>query len=299
MTEVRNVILRKFRTPAQIFLLLVCSSTLLLVSSCKDLTDVIEVPGFSVPSLGVPTFTPTTLDTHTLPGGTGDPTDNVLVTIAIQVKAFDSVGISGVTASVSSPGWTQTNEPSTTLVNLSLNDDGASPDSKAHDSIYSGTATFEIFRYQVGTYNIQVKAVNTLGTPVTRIASVTLTNSANHAPHIDATKATKDTLTLGTVTVVDTLTAKISDVESLRDILSVTTRATKPDGTLAGVTVSLYDDGDGAHADAAKGDGIYSAGIVLDPNAVPPPQKGTYVFKFIATDKSGATATDSTKITVQ
>jgi len=119
-------------------------------------------------------------------------------------------------------------------------------------------------------------------------------------PHFDSIAAVPDTLTLvDTAISVGLLTAHVTDAEGARDILSVTTRATKPDGTEANTVVYLFDDGDPGHADASRGDGWYSSGIKLDPHSNPPPEKGTYVFHFIATDKSGAIGKDSVSVVVQ
>jgi hypothetical protein len=270
-------------------------------SSCKDLTTPIDSRQYSTPRISFVAPVQDTIDTYKLPGGSGLPSDNVVVRITVSVKASDSLGISGVAGRVLSPTWTLTNQPSKVLQNFSLTDDGQNGDAVAGDGVFTGQTSFEILRYEIGTYHFQLQAFNVQGT-----ASQSLTipfyliNSNNHAPHIDSLAAAPDTLKLvDTAISVGALMAKVSDAEGRLDLLSVTAQATKPDGTQANTLVYLFDDGDASHADQVAGDNIYSSGIKLDPHASPPPQKGKYVFHFVATDKSGAVGQDSLIVVVQ
>lgn len=272
-----------------------------IFSSCKDLTTPIDSRQYSTPLISFVSPVNDTIDTYKLPGGSGLPGDNVIVRLTAMVKASDSLGISGVVGRVLSPSWNLTNESSVVLQNFPMTDDGQNGDVTAGDGTYTGQTSFEIFRYEIGTYHLELQANNVQGT-----ASQSLTipfyliNSNDHAPHFDSLAAVPDTLTLvDTSITVGALMAKVSDKEGSRDILSVTAQATKPDGTLANTLVYLFDDGSPVHADAVAGDSVYSTGIKLDPHSNPPPLKGNYVFHFVATDKSGATGQDSLTVVVR
>jgi len=225
----------------------------------------------------------------------------VIVSLTVEVRASDSIGINNVVGTVLSPSWPLTNEASGVLQHFPLNDQGIDGDAVAGDGVFTGKTNFSIFRYEIGTYHLQLQAINVQGSASPSITiPFYLINSHNHPPHIDSAWAVPDTLVLvDTAISVGVLMAKVTDPESRRDILSVTTRATKPDGTEANTLVYLFDDGDPSHADAVAGDNIYSSGIKLDPHAVPPPQKGNYVFHFVATDKSGAVGQDSLTVVVK
>jgi len=272
---------------------------LAFLSSCGDLTTVIDTPNFTIPSLISPTISETTIDTKTLPGGTGQPTDNVVVTVTISAKAFDSTGISGVSGSIFSPAWPETQEASSTIANFSLHDDGLDGDVKAGDSVFTATVSFEIYRYQIGLYRITLIGYNNLNTPSNRATlSLKLFNSGNRPPVLTNALSTQDTLDLiDNQITADTLRVTVADPESSNDILKVETQAKKPNGELANTIVKLYDDGDPEHADEIKGDGIFSTGIKLDPSSNP--DKGEYTFVFTATDKSNAKSTAEVKLVVR
>lgn len=282
-----------------VFLLFVLA---LFSFSCKELTSVIDAPSFTIPVLHFPStgvVDRDTIDTKLVPGGTGASTDNVVVNFTVRIFASDSTGISGVSGSILSPNWPETGETSTTLSNFQLHDDGKDGDAVAGDSVFTGNVSFEIYRYQIGKYNLRFQAVNNLNTSSTILFyPVTLINTGNHPPKFEFVQTTKDTLVLADSIDAAVLTAKLSDVEGMRDILSVKTQATKPDGTLSNTVVTLFDDGlKEQHADEIKGDSVYSTGIKLDPASNP--EKGAYTFRFIAQDKSNARDTASLVIFVK
>jgi hypothetical protein len=232
------------------------------------------------------------IDTDTLNGGGGQFSDLVTDSITVTVFAFDSTGISGVAGRLSSPDWVLTNQPATVLANF--------PFTQISDSVWRGTVSFQIFRFEVGTYLLWMQAYNTTGISTVPINySIQISYSKNHPPVIDSVWGVPDTLKIGAGIASGSIHAKVTDPEGWFDLYSVLSSVTLPNGTTSTGQLQLFDDGLSSHADDIKADGIFSIPISFDPNATPAPQKGKYVYHFVASDKSGATAADSLTIVVQ
>jgi hypothetical protein len=265
---------------------------ILAMAGCKSLTSPVDVPTVSIPQMRITNVQYARIDTDTLNGGNGLFNDLVTDSITVTVFAFDSTGISGVAGRLSSPDWVFTNQPATVLANF--------PFSQISDSVWRGTVSFQIFRYEVGTYLLWVQTYNTAGIAAVPVNySVQISYSKNHPPVIDSVWGVPDTLKIGTGITSGSIHAKVSDPEGWFDLYSVFATVTLPDGTTAPTQLQLFDDGLAAHADDFKADGVFSIPISFDPNATPAPLKGKYVYHFVASDKSGATATDSLTIVVQ
>jgi hypothetical protein len=257
--------------------LIICA--LLILSSCeKKESGVVDSVG-TAPLITQIALSPSLINSDTINVGSNRQPDDVLTittTLAAHVQASTSLPIS-VT-------YTVTSSDSLNIVSSgTLLDDGQVPDLAKGDGLFSGQATFQIRRVQVGTYAVEVIAEsdnayrsNALITPLTVFRG-------NHAPTISDLVG-PDTIKLGNQSQVLLLTVNARDADGLTDVARVVFNSYKPDGSASGGNPFLmYDDGLlDAHGDEKPGDGIFSLLVKLPSNT----QLGTYRFEFQAFDRS-------------
>ncbi|MHA1284203.1 MAG: choice-of-anchor X domain-containing protein [Promethearchaeota archaeon] len=196
----------------------------------------------------------------------GDPEAGDILTIYATVT--DSSGVSSVTAYIEHPD-------ETIIQTLTLYDDGTHGDPTAGDNNY--TNTWDCSGYAVGTYYIDIRAVDASPSSNTRNSDNAGTFSLQDltAPTVDTVQALPDPLELESTI---TITAQVNDFSG---ISTVTAYVQHPDGTNI-ETLTLYDDG--THGDSSAGDNTYTnQWTSTSSNAL-----GTYYVDIRAIDSSPA-----------
>lgn len=248
----------------------------ILPTGCEDNNlSTIDFTGLP-PSINSSRISPDSLNIDLLqPSG-----DGYSVTVTIRAIASDPDGsntISSVTAEIFRPRATSS------LLQVTLRDDGIAPDPVNGDLEFSASATFTLTRPQTGTYRIQVTArdrnnlrSNTFETPIV------LTRN-NTAPLLDEqTLIAPDTVTrpaTGSSTFFVSIAA--SDADGIQDIREVYLLNLQTQNR-----TFLLDDGNVTQpggissGDLLAGDGVFSVTLQL-PSTIPP---GAYPFLLQATD---------------
>lgn len=240
---------------------------------------VIDVSG-DIPLLTSVVVSPSSINTDSINVGPNrQPEDTLHLKIAIVAQVRPPAGSqqsSSVLFSLFPGGST------TPLALGQLADDGSDPDQSRGDGTYSGWATFQIERVEIGTYQVEVTAEaqsgfrsNTLIVPLQIVRG-------NHPPLLSDLQA-PDTIRLASHDQLLMLQVSASDPDGLGDIQRVLFNSYRPNGTpSSGNPFQMFDDGDDSHGDLTRGDGIYSLTIVLPSTS----QIGTYRFEFQAFDRS-------------
>lgn len=178
---------------------------------------------------------------------------------------------------------------SSPLLRTSLMDNGVSPDSVAHDGIFSGSFAFQATRAQAGSYRVGISAVNDNGQRSGTLTTTMLVTRNNSAPYLDSLSLqAPDTLTRPSVgSTLFMITIAASDSDGLADIRQVFLQ------NLASSNRDfLLDDGgigqpNGiSSGDELAGDGIFSIVFQL-PSTVPP---GEYHYILQASDSFADTS---------
>ncbi len=193
-----------------------------------------------------------------------------------------------ITASVVRTGST------TQATQISLRDDGVSPDQTANDSVYSGHLQFGISRAQAGRYRVRIVATAIDGSVSNTLEKTLKLERRNARPQL-LDVSLPDSVTLP---ITDTLkiqfTATVADSDGLADIREVFFRRVSPpdptkflmrdDGSLdpavniGGIFLRSGDD--------VPGDGKYSFLIPVLPTST----RRTNVFDFQCVDSFGDTS---------
>jgi hypothetical protein len=240
---------------------------------------VIDVNG-AVPLLTAVILSPSSINTDSINvGPTRLPEDILQLKVAIFAQATVPAG----TQHIGSVAFSVLQEGSSSPLALGkLIDDGSAPDQLKGDGTYSGWATFQIERVEIGAFQVEVTAEAENGFHSSTLISPLQIIRGNHPPTISDLQA-PGTVRLASQDQLLTLHVKASDPDGLADVQRVVFNSYRPDGTPStGNPFQLYDDGDASHGDEARGDGIYSIRIVLPSTS----QRGTYRFEFQASDRS-------------
>ena len=266
---------------------------LLFTVGCEKKTDSI------VDSMGLPPIllqadiTPSSINSDSINfGGNRNPDDllTMSTTISARVSASSENPILSVRFSVKSPSSSQS------ISDGELLDNGAGVDRVKGDSLFSGKASFQIKRVEIGIFKVEISAEARNGFQSSTAVAPLTVYRGNHPPILSSLNA-PDTLKLANQTQVLTLSIKASDPDGLSDVARVIFNSYKPDGSASsGNPFQMYDDGTTAHGDVTAGDGTYSLVITLPSTT----QTGTYRFEFQAFDRSNeSSATVIHRVTVK
>jgi hypothetical protein len=225
------------------------------------------------------TTSPSSFNSDSINVGASRKPDDLLPLAAIitaRTTAYDENPLQSVRFSIKSPSG------DATLAEGVLVDDGSGADQSKGDGIYSGKATFQIQRVEVGVFRIEVSAQALNGFKSNTVIAPISVFRGNKSPVISDLQA-PDTVQLGNDSQLLTLRIKVSDPDGLSDVVRVVFNSFRPDGgASSGNPFQMYDDGSATHGDDKAGDGSYSLIITLPPTS----QTGTYRFEFQAFDRS-------------
>ena len=261
-----------------------CAMLSLCWIGCEQISQSAIDPSYGPPVLLQVSASVSAINTDTMNvGPTRKPEDLLPISLTVTAKLppDDTRIVSTVQMRIFDP------EVTDPLSSSSLLDDGTPPDQVKGDGIYTAKASFQIQRYQVGIFSLEVVAVgindfrsNTLLLPIAIFRG-------NHAPVASIMQAA-DTVKLGSDSQLLTLRLRVADEDGLPDITKVIFNSYRPDGSASsGNPFQMYDDGSTTHGDEKAGDGIFSLLITLPPTTQP----GTYRFAFQAVDRSNAAST--------
>ena len=252
---------------------------MLAIGCERSENSVLESVG-AAPNLSEVSISPSTINTDSITvGATRKPDDILPVKVAVFGRVSHQLG----SPNISAVRFTVNREAgSSSLAIGELFDNGADPDRLKGDGIYSGRASFQIKRVEIGTYHIEVTAEDFKGyTSNTAILPLQIIRT-NQPPVLSDLQA-PDTIKLASQDQLLVLQVKASDPNGLEDVQRVVFNSFNPAGIpSASNPFQMFDDGDANHGDATRGDGVYSLRIVL-PSTTP---TGTYRFEFQAFDKS-------------
>lgn len=159
---------------------------------------------------------------------------------------------------------------------------------------YSGKVSFQIKRIEVGTYQVEIFALNKAGMQSNGFILPLVIFRSNKPPALSNLQA-PDSVSLGNQDQTILLQVKATDPDGLNDIQKVIFNSFRPNGQPSSGNPFLMHD-DGSNGDITQGDGIYSLRIILPATT----QTGVYRFEFQALDKSnGSSNTIIHRITVK
>jgi hypothetical protein len=242
--------------------------------SCeKDDPTVID-PTLSFPRILSAYVTPNSFDTTSLNS-------------VIGATVSSDLPVSNVTARVLNPD-------NVLLATIELKDDGVAPDDTAGDGKYTARMNFTLDCKLVGSYKIEISAINSAGLSSNLFnVGFNVTNTNNHPP-ILTNVISPDSLRRpsginGDSVEISFLKAFPTDPDGICDVSQVYFHSFKPDGTPTnqGNAIPLYDDG--TNCDTIPGDGKFSLCIKIVNNPLDPhynePPLGNYKFKYNALDR--------------
>jgi hypothetical protein len=268
-------------------------ATLLFAVGCEKKTDSIVDSVGHPPILLQAAITPSSINSDSINiGGSRSPDDllSLSTTISARVTASSDNPILSVDFSVKSPSFNQF------ISDGELLDDGVGADRVKGDSLFTGRATFQIKRVEIGVFKLEISAKAQNGFQSNTAVAPLTVYRGNHPPTLSNLDA-PDTLKLANESQLLTLRIKASDPDGLSDLARVIFNSYKPDGSASsGNPFQMYDDGSTAHGDLTAGDGTYSLIITLPSTT----QTGTYRFEFRAFDRSNeSSATVIHQVTVK
>jgi len=252
----------------------------LLASSCERTENSVLESAGAAPTLSEVSISPTTINTDSITvGSTRKPDDILQLRVAIFARASHLLGsqnISAVRFAIGREGG------SSTLSTGELFDNGSEPDQLKGDGIYSGRASFQIQRVEIGTYLAEVSAEDLKGYVSNEVILPLQIIRTNQPPVLSDLQA-PNTVKLASQDQLLVLQVKASDPNGLEDVQRVVFNSFRPDGgASSGNPFQMFDDGDSNHGDATEGDRVYSLRIILPSTT----QIGTYRFEFQAFDKA-------------
>jgi hypothetical protein len=225
-------------------------------------------------------------------GGSRNPDDllSLSTIISAWVTASSDNPVSNVRFSLKNPSSNQT------ISDGELLDNGGGVDRTKGDSLFTGKATFQIKRVEIGIFRVEIYAEAQNGFQSNTAVAPLTVYRGNHPPALSGLDA-PDTVKLANQTQLLTLRIKATDPDGVSDIARVIFNSYKPDTSASsGNPFQMYDDGAASHGDLAAGDGTYSLIITLPSTT----QTGTYRFEFQAFDRSNeASATIVHRVTVK
>ena len=251
-----------------------------LASSCERTENSVLESAGAAPTLSEVSLSPTTINTDSITvGSTRKPDDILQLRVAIFARASHPLGsqnISAVRFAIGREGG------SSTLSTGELFDNGSEPDQLKGDGIFSGRASFQIQRVEIGTYLAEVSAEDLKGYVSNAVILPLQIIRTNQPPALSDLQA-PNTVKLASQDQLLVLQVKASDPNGLEDVQRVVFNSFRPDGSASsGNPFQMYDDGDPNHGDATEGDRVYSLRIILPSTT----QIGTYRFEFQAFDKA-------------
>lgn len=248
-----------------------------LLGSCERKSNGVIDSSGTAPFLTEVTLSPSQVNSDSINvGAIRQPSDLLTITTTIvgQVQANSQHPVT-VNYSISSPD-------SLNIVSTgALLDDGQAPDQAKGDGLFTGKASFQIRRVQVGLFAVEVCAESDDGYSSNAIILPLAVFRGNHPPVLSDLVA-PDTVKLGGQSPALLLRVRASDPDGLSDVARVVFNSYKPDGSASGGNpFIMYDDGLPAHGDEKAGDGIFSY-LNTDLKGA---QLGTFRFEFQAFDR--------------
>ena len=244
-----------------------------LFSSCEKKFDSILDPVQNPPAAIDASFSLSVINTDTINvGNVRKPDDALTIRGVVSIRVFHLQG----KKEISAVKYSIKDQSSSIVGEGTIHDDGITPDRNANDSSFSGYAQFQIQRVFVGILNLSIWSENNAGqmsnTAVLPISIIRL----NHPPLISDLIA-PSTINLATTTSFD-ITVKVIDPDGQNDIKSVSRY------TPSGKVLPLF----------PSNDSTYIETVTL----VPPPDPGSYLFRFRAVDRSNDSSNVVTKTIV-
>ena len=246
------------------FFILIVLLVLFCISGCeKNYSTIIDSTAHA-PVIKDGSFSLSVINTDTI-NLAGHPVRSPDDTVTIRGIAQARIDSSFNGTNVSLVGYSVVNiNFSSSLTEGTLHDDGIFPDIIAHDNVYSGYVEFQIQRVFVGSFSISLWSESTAGylsnTLILPIQIVRL----NHPPVLSDLIA-PDTINLTIVNAFE-ISVKVIDTDGQNDIKTVSRF------TPSGKVLPLH----------ASNDSLYEETVSL----TPPPDLGSYLFRFRAADRS-------------
>ncbi|MBI5464165.1 MAG: hypothetical protein HY966_04340 [Ignavibacteriales bacterium] len=237
----------------------------------------------SAPTIGIPTVSPSSINTDTMKVNGAVGSDDVLsISLTASVRAAHRDGLSAI-ANVT---YSLTDFRSATIfASGALVDDASHGDAKANDSLFSSTFGFGFPRQPETTLWLKVEAADRLGYASNQVL-VPVRIGGKDQPPVLVSVSCPDTLRLNGTTQLLQLRATVSDPDGLTDVQKVFFNSFKPDGSpSSGNPFQMFDDGaaGGPSGDTVAGDGVFSLKVQLPSTTTP----GAYRFEFQAVDRTG------------
>ncbi|MFH0989791.1 MAG: hypothetical protein V1799_07230 [bacterium] len=259
---------------------------MLMSSGCERKHEELVDSTVTLPVLQQAQLFPTEINTDTIVIGSVRNPDDIL-TLSPILTAFLSSPVDSGTVVQYSIRKTIGEPPFSTG---QLNDNGIKPDLRQRDGIFTGLATLNIKRSDVGSYHFELAAFTAEGLRSTTFFLPLKVYRSNKAPVLSNLSA-PDTVKLANQTQLLLLTVKVTDSDGLSDIQRVIFNSYRPDGSSSsGNPFKMYDDGsesilfppEGKSGDQVKSDGVFSLMISMPATT----STGTYRFEFQAFDRS-------------
>ena len=224
-------------------------------------------------------ISPTSINSDSINIGPSRTPDDVLpltVTLTARVDGSQGNPISTVHFSLKDP------ISNSTISDGELFDNGLGIDQTKSDGVYSGKASFEIKRVEIGIFRFELFAEAENGFQSNTVLAPLSIYRGNRPPAI-LDLDIPDTLQLRSQAQLLTLRVRAGDPDGLADIARVIFNSYKPDGIAStGNPFQMYDDGSTNHGDERAGDGVFSLIITLPSTTL----TGVYRFEFQAFDRS-------------
>lgn len=251
---------------------------MVLIGSCESKDNGIVDSVGAAPLLTQVSLSPSQVNTDSINVGASRQPDDLLTITTTIVGRVQANFQHPVTVS-----YSVTSSDSLIIVTRGvLLDDGQAPDQTKGDGLFSGKASFQIRRVQVGFFTVEVSVESDAGYSSNAII-MPLTVFHGNQPPVISDLVAADTISLGNQSQLLLLSVRASDPDGLNDIARVVFNSYRPDGSASGGNpFVMYDDGSVAHGDVKAADGIFSLLVSLPSNT----QTGTYTFKFQAFDRS-------------
>lgn len=260
---------------------LICCALFLLLShgGCeKQDSSIIDSVG-QPPVLLQVDISPSSINSDSINIGPSRTPDDVLpltATLTARVSASQGNPVSTVHFSLKNP------VNNATISNGELFDNGLGIDRTKGDGIYSGKASFEIKRVEIGIFRLELFAEAENGFQSNTVLASLSVYRGNRPPFLLDIDI-PDTLQLRSQAQLLTLRVRAADPDGLADIARVIFNSYKPDGIAStGNPFQMYDDGLTNHGDERAGDGVFSLIIELRSTDM----TGVYRFEFQAFDRS-------------
>lgn len=260
---------------------LICCGLLVLLShgGCeKQESSIIDSIG-QPPVLMQVDISPSSINSDSINIGPSRSPDDVLpltATMTARVNTSQGNPISTVHFSLKNP------VNNATISDGDLFDNGLGIDRTKGDGVYSGKASFEIKRVEIGVFRLELFAEAENGFQSNTVLAPLSIYRGNRPPVL-LDLDIPDTLQLRSQAQLLTLRVRAADPDGLADIARVIFSSYKPDGIASsGNPFEMYDDGSTNHGDERAGDGLFSLIITLPSTTV----TGVYRFEFQAFDRS-------------